>query len=80
MQRFGKTKINHPFKTFFYLKNGNPTQNGFIERFNRTYLEDVLDATIFENLHQVKELTENWVKDNNEKPTHQFRKHDQMNF
>jgi len=34
-------------------------QNGYIERFNRTYREDVLDSTIFVNLNQVREQTSN---------------------
>jgi putative transposase len=56
--------------THVRIQKGKPTQNGFIERFNRTYREDVLDATIFENIHQVKELTEKWMEDYNEKHPH----------
>ena len=40
-------------------------QNGFIERFNRTYREDVLDMHIFENVNQVKEKTEEFLMDYN---------------
>ena len=35
-------------------QRGKPMQNGYIERFNRTYREEVLDMNIFENIHQVR--------------------------
>ena len=52
------------------IQKGKPNQNGFIERFNRTYREDVLDANIFENISQVKELTETWMDDYNNNHPH----------
>ncbi len=36
-------------------------QNGFIERFNRSYREAVLEMYIFETLEDVKAETEKWV-------------------
>jgi putative transposase len=33
-------------------------QNGYVERFNRTYREDILDAYLFSNLKQVKDLSD----------------------
>lgn len=44
------TRINH-----VRIQKEKSMQNGFIERFNRTYREDVLDMKIFENIKQVKE-------------------------
>jgi putative transposase len=53
------------------IQKGKPSQNGFIERFNRLYREDILDANIFEELRQVKELTEPWVEDYNHYHPHE---------
>ncbi|MEW6713311.1 MAG: IS3 family transposase, partial [Candidatus Riflebacteria bacterium] len=46
-------------------QKGKPTQNSFVERFNRTYREDVLDMNIFENIQQVRERTEVFLYDYN---------------
>lgn len=37
-----------------YIKPGCPYQNAYIERFNLTYRDDVLDGYIFNNLNEVK--------------------------
>ena len=49
---------------------GNPVQNAFVERFNRLYREDVLDAYLFSDIEQVKDLSEKWKEDYNEKHPH----------
>lgn len=48
-----------------YIQPGEPTQNAYIERFNRLFREDVLDAYVFEDLKQVKDLAEEWKNDYN---------------
>ena len=45
-----------------FIKPGRPMQNGFIERFNRTYRGAVLDMYIFETLNQVREQTAEWLQ------------------
>jgi putative transposase len=56
--------------TLEFIKPGKPMQNGFIERFNRSYREAVLDMFVFQTLNQVREQTETWLKEYNEERPH----------
>lgn len=57
--------------TLQFIQPGKPSQNGFIERFNRSYRQAVLDAYIFEDLHQVRILSEEWMNDYNHTRPHE---------
>ena len=54
-----------------YIQPGKPAQNGYIERFNRTYREAVLDIHLFQNLREVKILTQQWLKTYNHERPHE---------
>jgi putative transposase len=53
------------------IQPGKPAQNGIIERFNRTYREDILDANLFPDLDRLKSLTADWIDEYNEERPHQ---------
>lgn len=54
-----------------YIQPGKPTQNAYIERFNRTFRHEVLDAHIFEDLDQVRDLAWEWMREYNEERPHE---------
>ena len=53
-----------------YIQPGKPQQNTFIERFNRTYRHEVINAYLFDDLEQAREISEAWIRSYNEKRPH----------
>jgi len=52
-----------------FIRPGKPTQNAFIERFNRTYGTEILDFYLFRTLNEAREITERWLREyNSERP------------
>lgn len=54
-----------------YIQPGKPNQNAFIERFNRTFREEVLNAYLFEDLEQAQDMADNWLRSYNEQRPHE---------
>ena len=55
--------------TLLYIQPGKPTQNAYVERFNRTARHEWLDLHLFKNIKHAQELATKWLWTyNNERP------------
>lgn len=48
-----------------YSSPGKPTENAYVERFNRLYREDILDAYLLSSISQLNIISEKWREDYN---------------
>ena len=54
-----------------YIQPGRSMQNGYIERFNRSYRSEILDRYLFRTLDEVRNLTAIWRVEYNEIRPHE---------
>lgn len=57
--------------TLQHIQPGKPNQNAYIERFNRSFREELLDANLFMSLEQVRDMSWAWMLSYNEERPHQ---------
>lgn len=54
-----------------FIRPGKPTQNAFIERFNRPYRTEILDFYLFRTRSEGREMTERWLAEYNSERPHE---------
>ena len=52
------------------IRPGKPMKNAFIQRLNRLFREDILDAYLFEGLGVLRVLADEWMDDYNQNHHH----------
>jgi len=57
--------------TRVYSEPGKPMQNGYVERFNRTFREDILDAYLFSSVNQFQVIADMTIEDYNDNHPHE---------
>jgi putative transposase len=60
---------NHQIHLHF-IQPGRPMQNGYVERSNRSFREEVIDANLFGSLTEVRNAVHQWMIDYNEERPH----------
>jgi putative transposase len=66
---FGERWVRRRIELLF-IQLGKPDQNAYIERFNRSYRREVLDAYMFDRLNEVRQITEIRLREYNEGRPH----------
>lgn len=57
------------------IQKGKPQQNAIVERFNRTYREDVLDSNWLHSLKHAQQITDEWITEYNTTRPHESLQH-----
>ena len=56
-----------------FIQPEKPNQNAFVERFNRSFRDEVLDANLFNSIAEAQEAADVWVTGYNK-----FRPHESL--
>ena len=54
-----------------FIQPGKPTQSSYVERFNRTFRDEVLNMYVFRRLSEVREITLKGINEYNEERPHE---------
>jgi len=57
-----------------HIQPGRPNHNAYVERYNRSFRDEVLDAYVFDDLGQVREISAGWLRIYNEERPHDVLK------
>ena len=64
-QRFW-IESNNTERWLHHIQPGKPTQNAYVERFNRSFRHEVFDAHIFGSPSEVRDIAHEWMTSYNE--------------
>ena len=53
------------------IQPGKPTRNSYVERFNRTFRDEILNFYVFNKLSEVRDIVDNWIMEYNEQKPHE---------
>lgn len=70
VERHGYQKQLHTKNCLEFMKSGELTQNSYVERLNRTFREEILEAYIIQSLAEVREPTQAWLDQYNGERAH----------
>ena len=71
MAKWFKTWLRSREIQWSAIPKGSPQQNAIVERFNRTYREDILDANVFFSIDQAQQITDQWLEEYNTDREHE---------
>ena len=54
-----------------FIQTGKPTQNSYVERFSRTFRDEILNFYVFNRLSEVRDIVDNWIIEYNGQRPHE---------